>query len=459
MSSGGNFDRSRLLRLVLAGGVAGLIIFVVFNPGLVRQESRLPRIGMETMMDLDKAMSMLKEVQRLVQTPDPFGAFMFTGSFAAMLGGLLVIMDELQSRTRRVIGKALTAALYGVLIGGITGILVDQLATRLCRISFFFIAIIQPVGWLLIGLGAGTAVGLTLGSRRRLWACMVGGLVGGFVGGTAFDVIGTATSTFTSSGTFGRLVGFPVTGMLIGAALAQVEDMAKRSWVTVLSGSKEGRSYILSKPTTTIGRDELADIALFGDASIAKQHANLLMQGYVVTLQGVGGEVAVNGVQTHSAQLQPWDVFTIGGYSLRFHQKGQRQAVPPGYYPQPVVPQAPLPQVFSPPAQTAAIPAMLLATGNLALMAVSGPHTGLRFAFGPGTVRIGREIGCGVLLALDTVVSRNHAELTWNGTAWVVRDLGSRHGLWMNGVRVTEHALSVGDQIGVGQSWLRVESV
>jgi pSer/pThr/pTyr-binding forkhead associated (FHA) protein len=459
MSSGGNFDRSRLLRLVLAGAIAGLIIFAVFNPGLVRQESRLPRIGIETMMDLDQAMNMLNEVKKLVQTPDPFGAFMFTGCFAAMLGGLLVIMDETNSPPRRVIGKALTAALYGVLVGGITGILIDQLATRLCRISFFFIAIIQPVGWLLIGLGAGAAIGLTLGSTRRLRACMIGGLVGGFIGGAAFDFIGTATSTFTSSGTLGRLVGFPIMGMLIGASLARIEDFAKQSWVTILSGSKEGRSFILSKSTTTIGRDELADIPLFGDSSVAKQHASLLMQGYVVTLQGTGGEVAVNGVQTQSAQLQPYDVLTIGGHSLRFHQKGQRQPIPSGYYPQYSAPQVPPPQGFAPPVQTAAMPALLPATGNLSLVAISGPHTGLRFVFGPGTVRIGRELGCGVMLALDTVVSRNHAELTWNGTAWVARDLGSRHGLWINGVRVTDHVLCVGDQLGVGQSWLRVETV
>jgi len=42
-------------------------------------------------------------------------------------------------------------------------------------------------------------------------------------------------------------------------------------------------------------------------------------------------------------------------------------------------------------------------------------------------------------LSWDTVVSRNE--------------------LWVNGVRIAEHTLNVGDQIGVGQTRLRVEGL
>jgi pSer/pThr/pTyr-binding forkhead associated (FHA) protein len=159
------------------------------------------------------------------------------------------------------------------------------------------------------------------------------------------------------------------------------------------------------------------------------------------------------------SQLRPWDTFMVGRWSLRFHQKASQQQM--AYVPQG------LPDLTSPryrpnyasTNQTISQPAVRTATGNIALVTVAGPHLNQRFNFGPGTVRIGREMGCGIMLAQDSVVSRNHAELTWNGTAWTVRDLQSRNGLWVNGVRVTEHTLNFGDQIGIGQTWLKVEGL
>ncbi len=185
-------------------------------------------------------------------------------------------------------------------------------------------------------------------------------------------------------------------------------------------------------------------------------------------LQATGGPVSVNGAQVQAAQLRPWDVFNVGTHRLRFHQKGERQAAPPGYaaqpcaqpYPQPMpqVPQAPVGPV-GPPSQTVGMPALGAMQGCVSLIAVSGPYMNQRFTFSPGSVRIGRDAGCAILLAWDTMVSRNHAELAWNGSGWVVRDLGSRNGLWVNGVRTAEHALNAGDQVGVGQTWLRVEGL
>lgn len=458
----GHLDLARLGRLALSGAIAGLIIFAIFNPGLVRDEQKMPQLGLDTLFDLDEAMKTLDALGKRLQTPDPYGAFMFVGFFSAMLGGLLLIVDEIGSPTKRIIKKALLAAAAGVVIGGTAGVAIDQLFTHLCRgrsliMAVVIMSIAQPFGWLLIGVAAGIATGVTLGSRRRLMACVWGGLLGGFIGGNLFSVIGTVTSLVFQTGTIGRMVGIPAMGAAIGASLAFIEDVAKRSWVTVLSGPKEGRSYILSKPETIIGRDELADIGLFGDPGVAKRHASLLLQGYVVTLQATGGEVAVNGAQAQSVQLRPWDMFTVGRYSLRFHQKGERQAAPAGYSMQPYA--QPMPQAqYGPPPQTVGMPAVGASSGCLALVAVSGPYMNQRFTFSPGSVRIGRDAGCAILLSWDTMVSRNHAELAWSGSGWVARDLGSRNGLWVNGVRTAEHVLNVGDQIGVGQTWLRVEA-
>jgi serine phosphatase RsbU (regulator of sigma subunit) len=74
-------------------------------------------------------------------------------------------------------------------------------------------------------------------------------------------------------------------------------------------------------------------------------------------------------------------------------------------------------------------------------------------------VVIGRSPDCDVVLASDSV-SRQHAELVAHGDAWSVRDLGSRNGTGVNGVRVNgERALQPGDvlQIDVFEMLYRSE--
>jgi pSer/pThr/pTyr-binding forkhead associated (FHA) protein len=284
---------------------------------------------------------------------------------------------------------------------------------------------------------------------------MLGGLIGGGAGGLLFDV----TSIITDGGSVSRFIGFILMGAATGAAVAFVDEIAKQNWVTVLSGPKEGRSFIITKPTTTIGRDELADIPLFGDPNVAKQHAYLVLQNNSVSVQSASGvNVSVNNSPTQSATLNDGDLLGVGRFHLRFSQKAnlavqaaasrpQRRWSEAQSTPQPTM------QPYSAPQQTIV---QSVATGNLTLTVVGGPHMNQKFEFEPGTIRIGREPGCQIILAQDTMVSRNHAEIMWNGSGWIIRDLGSTNGLWSNGRRITEQVLHIGDQIGIGQTILMV---
>ena len=79
-------------------------------------------------------------------------------------------------------------------------------------------------------------------------------------------------------------------------------------------------------------------------------------------------------------------------------------------------------------------------------------------------VRIGREPGATILFSGDAakVVSSRHAEIRFEGGGWVVADLGSRNGTYLNGRRLAAVApLKVGDVIRLGESGpeLRVAAV
>ena len=50
----------------------------------------------------------------------------------------------------------------------------------------------------------------------------------------------------------------------------------------------------------------------------------------------------------------------------------------------------------------------------------------------------------------DLDVSGRHAAVFRQGEAWVLRDLGSTNGTWVNGVRLNAATIAVGDELAFG---------
>jgi ABC transport system ATP-binding/permease protein len=68
----------------------------------------------------------------------------------------------------------------------------------------------------------------------------------------------------------------------------------------------------------------------------------------------------------------------------------------------------------------------------------------------PGqAVVIGREAGCDVRVA-HSLVSRRHAEITWSGEGWVLRDLGSSNGTYLDGKPVRSVRIGPGTSVRLG---------
>ena len=68
-----------------------------------------------------------------------------------------------------------------------------------------------------------------------------------------------------------------------------------------------------------------------------------------------------------------------------------------------------------------------------------------------GTVVVGRSRSCELRLP-DADTSRRHAKIVSQDDAFVIHDLASTNGTYVNGVRVEEHVLRPGDRIQIGEN-------
>jgi len=69
---------------------------------------------------------------------------------------------------------------------------------------------------------------------------------------------------------------------------------------------------------------------------------------------------------------------------------------------------------------------------------------------------VGRRESCDIVLRFSNV-SAHHCQLTVNGGYWYVKDLESRNGIKVNGVRVTEKRLTPGDELLVAKHRYEVQ--
>lgn len=91
---------------------------------------------------------------------------------------------------------------------------------------------------------------------------------------------------------------------------------------------------------------------------------------------------------------------------------------------------------------------------SASLMVVDPNGHRSRVEIAPLPFRIGRHAD-NHLIVRDSRASRNHARIIFEAGEYILEDLGSRHGVFVNGLRVERHALKNSDRIefGVPDSW------
>ena len=92
-----------------------------------------------------------------------------------------------------------------------------------------------------------------------------------------------------------------------------------------------------------------------------------------------------------------------------------------------------------------------LPEGSAMLIALSGPAKGSRYLLNIGSTLIGRDSKSDILLD-DITVSRKHAQIEHAiGSMYVLKDLGSLNGTYLNGEATQGSTLSQGDIIQLGK--------
>lgn len=433
--------------------------------------------------------------------------------FGICLGVALAAVNGMSSGSTQQFRRNLAWGAGIGFCGGIMGLYVGQMffgplyknpeeftVSMLGPFVFIWDVVVRAIGWAFIGLFIGLVQGLPSKSSQSARHGAIGGFLGGFLGGTLFEIIPYLRLPISGDlSVICRGIGMIVTGASIGFFVGLVSNLLKQAWVRVSVGRNEGREYIISKPKTTIGRDELSDVGLFGDRNISPLHAVIEFQNGRRVLHDAGTQIgtSVNGQRISSGVLKDGDIIQIGSMRLEFHEKATASRVPqPVDRAKPAVKipdmsgicpfcgtkkdasgkcacsvggQAPAasPNWQQPPAMQPP-PSMAQPTIGMAasapsgsgprLMGVSGPYAGQAFPLLPsGPTTVGRDPGQSMQIPMDTTVSRRHARIENEGGAFVVYDEGSSNGTAVNGMRITRQQIAPGDTVEFGSSGFRFE--
>lgn len=408
----------------------------------------------------------------------------------------------------RNVGSGAAAGLAAGLVGLFFGQLLYGVLNRafdavrgLPFLSYILEILTRAVGWAIIGMIVGYAQGLPSGSKKTSHYGAIGGLIGGFLGGMVFVMMRYLYLQLPGRpGVLERGIGFTITGAFIGFFVGLIVVMYRQAWVRVIAGRNEGKEYIISKQRTTIGRDELSDIGLFGDTRIEPIHAMIDSLGngrYLLKDSGSSVGTMVGGAPIKEHLLKDGEVIEIGTRRLLYHEKATASSTAPemDVYPGagPSIPQvegtcpfcggkkdavtgacgcsvgvspAPptLPGMAPPPAYqppdvfSQAAPVSQPRTGTARLVGMGGSYDGQVFMLSSSIpVSVGREPGRDIQLSLDNTISRKHASIVFDSGYFTVVDEGSSNGTTVNGMRITRQELVNGDVVKFGNSVFKFE--
>jgi pSer/pThr/pTyr-binding forkhead associated (FHA) protein len=227
----------------------------------------------------------------------------------------------------------------------------------------------------------------------------------------------------------------------------------------------DGREYLVGDEPLVFGRDAASDVVVSG-GEVSRKHAEIQPgpDGYVLLDVSANGTF-VNGRRVDQRHvLARADVIRIGTDEFRFYAEAAPPAPPLG--PRPVPPEGPLQTPTGATARLSdtmhgvplAVPREPIPTPSPAptaapiasLLVRSGELRGRRLPITLAVVNVGRADYNDIVIQ-DPSVSTTHAKLQLRDDVWVLTDLGSTNGTFVEGEAVTgDTALTPGATIRFG---------
>lgn len=221
----------------------------------------------------------------------------------------------------------------------------------------------------------------------------------------------------------------------VGDATVVLGRAKGTAWLLVIKGvSQAGESFVLNGENHTIGRSPECSVRL-DDQAVSRDHALIrrIDKQYVLFDLGSQGGVRVNGQTTGvgGVRIKERSQIVLGTCELGFSmvRGGPPQASPGG--------------------------TVLLRQEPLGTLLVrSGPAAGQSISLVDDLV-IGREPGQGGADLSDPSISRRHAMIRKTQDGYVIYDLGSANGSFVDGVKLAGRTLRDGDTIELGSTILK----
>jgi hypothetical protein len=250
------------------------------------------------------------------------------GILGLLLAAIIGLLDALLNAVGVQRFLRVLVALGVGLVGGLIGGLVGETMHLQAHVPLFF-------GWMLVGLAIGASIGVydllrALSLRqpvrpaiRKIVNGMIGGVLGGLVGGVLFELPDHDMLPRSA-----LAIGLVVLGLCIGLLIGLAQVILKEAWLRVESGFRPGRELIVSKSETTIGRAESCDIGLFGDPSIERVHARVVLAGnqYLLADGGTQAGTYLNDQRiVQPSPLRSGDRIRVGSSVVRFGERQKRR--------------------------------------------------------------------------------------------------------------------------------------
>src|SRR6266571_468268 len=213
----------------------------------------------------------------------------------------------------------------------------------------------------------------------------------------------------------------------------------------------DGREYVITGASLVFGREAGSDVVVVGK-DVSRRHAEIVQtpKGYLLVDSSTNGSF-VNDERVQGQRiLARADVIRIGEEQFRFYADAAPAAGPPPPPPPPQGPAASAPQAAPPASPTAPAP---LAS----FLVRSGALIGQRLQVKTPVANIGRA-DYNDLVIPDPSVSTSHAKLQRREGVWVLVDLESTNGTFVDGERVKGDApLAPGATVRLGDVQLVFE--